>query len=421
MKDESVVGFIGFPQQGSADHSDGLPAWANAATLAAPVRTPQTDLRAFGADLDALRADVRRDRAAHAAEDLAHYRRIAGAGRALTLLGLATCWLYPNPLTVLALALGTFVRWAVVGHHVCHRGYDRVPGAPAHLRGLSFARDRRRLVDWLDWMHPDAWHYEHDVLHHYKLGETPGDPDQPEANAWWLRESGLPMPLRRLVVLLGSTVWKPLYYAPNTLMALRNHTHPDEPPVGLYDWRLWAPWRPRFWMVVRRCWLPYATWRFGLLPALFLPLGTTAWKYALLNLLLAELVTNFWSFWVIVPNHAGDDLLRFDTPVRDRPDFYYRQVVGSVNYRTGGDVRDLLHGWLNYQIEHHLFPDLPARAYQRIQPRVQEICERHGVPYLQESIFLRARRTMDVLTGTATMPHAPHGAAAPAVVENPTT
>ena len=26
--------------------------------------------------------------------------------------------------------------------------------------------------------------------------------------------------------------------------------------------------------------------------------------------------------------------------------------------------------WLNYQIEHHLFPDLPMRQYGLIQPRV---------------------------------------------------
>ena len=360
------------------------------------------DRHAFAADLEGLRAELRSERDP---EDLHHFRRMAGTGRTLSIAGLATAWIVPNPLTVLALAAGTFVRWAVVAHHVCHRGYDRVPGAPRRLQGRVFARGWRRALDWLDWMHPDAWHHEHDVLHHYRLGEAGEDPDLPEDNAWWLRGSGLPMPLRVLVVLVGSTLWKPLYYAPNSLTALLNHEgrKGGEPEIGLYDRRLWSPLRRRFWRVVWRCWLPYAGWRFGVLPALFLPLGAEAWAAALVNLVLAELLTNFWSFWVIVPNHTGSDVYRFAGPVVDKADFYVRQVAGSVDYRCGGDLNDLLHGWLNYQIEHHVFPDLTLRQYQRLHPRLRALCERHGVPFRQESVFRRARRTMDVLVGRASM------------------
>jgi fatty acid desaturase len=38
-------------------------------------------------------------------------------------------------------------------------------------------------------------------------------------------------------------------------------------------------------------------------------------------------------------------------------------------------------GNLSYQIEHHLFPDIPARRYQQIAPQVREICGRYGIPY----------------------------------------
>ena len=331
---------------------------------------------------------------------------MALTGRTATLLGLGTaCWML-NPVSVLLLAFGSFVRWAVVAHHVCHKGYDRVPEVPRRFQGRIFARGSRRWFDWLDWMHPDAWHHEHDILHHYKLGERDGDPDVPEDNAWWLRTSRIPMPLRVVIVLLGSLVWKPLYYAPNTMRMLFNHEdrRGDAEPLKLYDWRLWSPFQRRFWVVVARCWLPYSAWRFGVLPALFLPLGTAAWANVLATLLVAELVTNFWSFWVIVPNHAGDDLYRFETPIQDKSEFYVRQVVGSVDYRCGGDLNDLLHGWLNYQIEHHVFPDMTLRQYQRLHPRLKALCEQHGVPFRQESIFRRSIRTLDVLIGRATMP-----------------
>jgi fatty acid desaturase len=38
-------------------------------------------------------------------------------------------------------------------------------------------------------------------------------------------------------------------------------------------------------------------------------------------------------------------------------------------------------GNLSFQIEHHLFPDLPARRYQQIAPQVREICQRYGIDY----------------------------------------
>jgi len=38
-------------------------------------------------------------------------------------------------------------------------------------------------------------------------------------------------------------------------------------------------------------------------------------------------------------------------------------------------------GNLSHQIEHHLFPDLPARRYPEIAGEVREICERYGLPY----------------------------------------
>jgi cytidylate kinase len=50
-------------------------------------------------------------------------------------------------------------------------------------------------------------------------------------------------------------------------------------------------------------------------------------------------------------------------------------VVSSANFRTGGDYNDFWHGWLNYQIEHHVWPNLSALSYQRGQA---EVARAHG-------------------------------------------
>jgi fatty acid desaturase len=55
-------------------------------------------------------------------------------------------------------------------------------------------------------------------------------------------------------------------------------------------------------------------------------------------------------------------------------------MLGSANL-TGGKLFHILSGNLSHQIEHHLFPDIPAHRYAEIAVEVRQICERYGVPY----------------------------------------
>ena len=64
-----------------------------------------------------------------------------------------------------------------------------------------------------------------------------------------------------------------------------------------------------------------------------------------------------------------------------------------------GDLNDFFHGWLNYQIEHHLWPDLSMLSYQKAAPLVRAICAKHGVPYVQHNVFWRLKKTVDIMTG----------------------
>jgi len=59
-------------------------------------------------------------------------------------------------------------------------------------------------------------------------------------------------------------------------------------------------------------------------------------------------------------------------------EFYLRAVIGSVNFKTGGDVNDFMHGWLNYQIEHHMFSDMSMLTYQRMAPEMKLLCEKYA-------------------------------------------
>jgi fatty acid desaturase len=72
-------------------------------------------------------------------------------------------------------------------------------------------------------------------------------------------------------------------------------------------------------------------------------------------------------------------------------------------YPTSSNFNDFFYGWLNYQVEHHLWPDASLAQYQYAQPKVVEICKKHGIPYLQESVFKRLFKTIDIMVGRTSM------------------
>ena len=57
-----------------------------------------------------------------------------------------------------------------------------------------------------------------------------------------------------------------------------------------------------------------------------------------------------------------------------------RQIRGSSNLK-GSEAFHILTGHLSHQIEHHLFPDIPARRYSQIAPKVEAVCKKYGLNY----------------------------------------
>jgi fatty acid desaturase len=82
------------------------------------------------------------------------------------------------------------------------------------------------------------------------------------------------------------------------------------------------------------------------------------------------------------PNHKGMPTLT----EADQLDFVRRQVLTSRNV-TGSRPVDFLLGGLNYQIEHHLFPNMPRPNLRHAQPLVRAFCAQHGLPYVEASLF----------------------------------
>lgn len=365
----------------------------------------QVDLDELARELKLIATQVRAETADDPDADIAHLKKIERWGKVCTTLGYATAWIVPNPLSGMLISQGLLTRWLLM-HHISHRGYDKVPGIEKKYTSKLFGKGARRLFDWMDWIHPEAWHEEHDFMHHYHLGEDK-DPDLLERNTEWMRDSDLPEWAQNLFIAALSATWKWVYYAPSTMEVLqraRARRNKQPPPEPVY---LLNPLTPRG----RELWLtsllPHAAWRFVMLPSLFLPLGPLAAANVFLNSLWAEIFTNMHAFLIIGPNHTGEDLYRFDEPVKSRNEFYLRQIVGSANYKCGGEIQDWLQMWLNYQIEHHIWPDMTMLQYRKVQPKVRALCERMNIPYVQESVFVRAKKMIDVIVGKSKMIRVP--------------
>jgi fatty acid desaturase len=82
------------------------------------------------------------------------------------------------------------------------------------------------------------------------------------------------------------------------------------------------------------------------------------------------------------PNHKGMAII----DPEENLDFLRRQVLTSRNVR-GGVLTDFGLGGLNYQIEHHLFPNMPRGSLRHAQPLVRAHCEAVGVSYCETSLI----------------------------------
>jgi fatty acid desaturase len=97
----------------------------------------------------------------------------------------------------------------------------------------------------------------------------------------------------------------------------------------------------------------------------------------------ANVIRNIWSNAIIFCGHFPDQTYVFnEDEVRDEQPGgrYVRQLIGAANIE-GGPFFHVMSGNLGYQVEHHLYPDMPSSRYGEIAPRVRDICKRYDLPY----------------------------------------
>ncbi|PRY57544.1 fatty acid desaturase [Knoellia remsis] len=315
------------------------------------------ELEAFGAEMDAIREKVI---ASLGDEDAAYIRRIVKWQRGFEVAGRALFYVPPAwPLAVASLSISKILDNMEIGHNVMHGQYDWM-GDP----GLS-----SRMFEW-DTMAPaENWKYGHNYLHHTFTNIVGKD-----------RDIGY-----GILRMDDDQKWRP-HHLLNPVNAFLLMVF-FEWGVALHDLEVeniasgergWAETKPVL-RRIRRKMGRQVLKDYVLFPALTGPLFPLTFA----GNAVANLVRNIWAFNIIFCGHFPTGVATFsmeETENETRAQWYVRQLLGSANI-TGSELFHVLSGNLSHQIEHHLFPDIPARRYPQVAAEVREACERYGLPY----------------------------------------
>ena len=328
-----------------------------------PTPHPQlTDeqIEALGRELDALRARVAADLGER---DVNYIRNMIRTQRGLELAGRGLLFLGAIPPAwlagVTALSLSKILDNMEIGHNVMHGQYDwtRDPALDSHR------------FEWDTACPGDQWRHSHNYMHHTHTNVLGKDRDlgygilrMSEDQPWRPRDLGNPVYATLLALLFQWGV------AVHDLEVERIQAG----EVTFADKReiLQAIWEKGRRQVLKDY-------------VVFPLLAGPAAPFVFTGNLTANLVRNVWSFMIIFCGHFPEGTEEFseeEVENETRGAWYLRQMLGSANL-TGGRVFHILSGNLSHQIEHHLFPDIPAHRYAEIAVEVREICARYGLPY----------------------------------------
>jgi NADPH-dependent stearoyl-CoA 9-desaturase len=318
------------------------------------------ETEAFGRELEALRAEVRADLGerdvAHIRAVIRRCRQTEAAGRLLLHFGVG-----PLSFALGALSLGVskILENMEIGHNVMHGQYD-------WTRDPELAS---RDYDWDNVCAASDWRHSHNYEHHTFTNVIGKDRDvgyaflrvTPEQR-WNATHLAQPVSAAALALVFQWGVAIHDLRLPETITG--------EQSVGELVGRA-GPFVKK------------AAWQLGKDYALFPALALWNAPRVFAGNLVANGLRNLWTFSIIFCGHFPEGVAMYtpeDTENETRGAWYVRQLNGSANIE-GSRALHVLSGHLSHQIEHHLFPDIPASRYPEMAPRVREICARYGQAY----------------------------------------
>jgi NADPH-dependent stearoyl-CoA 9-desaturase len=316
------------------------------------------DVEALAVELDAIRLEIEDSRGD---ADRTYIQRTITAQRLLDLAARVVMAGSPTRtgwvLGTVALAAAKSIENMELGHNIGHGQWDWMNDPEIH--STTWEWDMAGLSS--------QWRYSHNYRHHVQTNVVGVDDDlgygvlRVTRDQQW-KPSNLLQPLRHLLLAI-TFEW-----------GIALHDLYSEQGRAETDAEKSAHTRALLRKIARQAGKDYV---------LFPALGGRRWRRVLFGNAIANLLRNLWAYAVICCGHFADGAEKF-TPAalegETKPQWYLRQMLGSANFRAG-PVMAFMSGNLCYQIEHHLYPDLPSNRYAQIARRVQALCAKYDLPY----------------------------------------
>ncbi|MDT5208928.1 MAG: NADPH-dependent stearoyl-CoA 9-desaturase [Mycobacterium sp.] len=326
--------------------------------VAAYAHLSDVDLDALGRELDAIRANIEDSLGS---KDAAYIRRTIKFQRTLDVVArlvigrsrTRTGWL----LGTTALAVAKSIENMEIGHNVGHGQWDWMNDPEIH--SSTWEWDMAGLSS--------QWRYSHNYTHHMYTNVLGMDDDMgfgimriTRDERW--KPAHLVQPLRN-ILLAAIFEWGIALHGLHSA----HERATDDSARSAASTAMKAK-------IARQVAKDYL-----LFPALSGP----RWRRTLTANASANLIRNLWAYVVIFCGHFPDGAEKFDPDVltnESKPEWYLRQMLGTANF-DAGRVLAFLSGNLCYQIEHHLFPDLPSNRLSQIAREVRALCDKYDLPY----------------------------------------
>jgi NADPH-dependent stearoyl-CoA 9-desaturase len=328
------------------------------------------DIEAIGRELDGIREEVF---ASLGEKDAAYIRRVIKAQRALELGSrgvLLFAWFPPAWIAgTVALSVAKILENMEIGHNILHGQWDWMRDPKIHST----------TWEWDNVAPAEMWKHSHNEIHHNYTNVVGKDNDlgygimRVDEDQRWTK----------------FTLGQPLYNFVNMCFF--------EYGIAAYDLELGAYYKgkrkvdDKFKRDARKVLRKIGRQMrkdylvnpgvaalvnpFNIIPAFLATLSAN---------FVANLVRNVWTHSVIMCGHFPEGVATFSkTSIEGetKGEWYLRQMIGAANI-SGGKATHMMTGNLSFQIEHHLYPDMPSTQYQKIAPRIRALFERYDLPYV---------------------------------------
>jgi fatty acid desaturase len=343
------------------------------ADVSAYMHLSKADVDAIADELDGIRRDVEESLGAKDAayvRRVIHFQRVLDASARLLIVASRsrTGWC----LGTAALAYAKSVENMELGHNVSHGQWDWMNDPEIH--STTWEWDMVGLSS--------QWRYTHNYRHHVYSNVLGMDDDLgfgimrvTRAQPW--RRAYLLQPLQNIVLAAGFE-WGIAQRGVNDRVRAMPATEGGTQVTKLLR------------KIARQAGKDYVV---------FPALSGTRFVRTLKANAIANLLRNLWAYMVIFCGHFPDGTQTFTADVLDsetKGEWYLRQMLGAANFKAGR-LMAFSSGNLCYQIEHHLFPDLPSNRLAEIAARVQPLCEKYDLPYVTGSLARQYLSTLGVI------------------------